>query len=179
MRVPDQSIGVAMACPSATQVRSAKCPLPVTAVALIALLVTAAAPAPTPRPDFEHFRARMEDPARAQWQRPAEVVNALGLRRGQRVADIGAGTGYFTSLLAEAVGRSGRVYAVDLDTAAVQYMRQRFQREKLPQVSVVQSTASDPHLPGRVDLIFIRPTDWYGPDSVAGSRMRDGRHLSE
>ena len=110
--------------------------------------------------DFESFRIRMEDPARAQWQKPAEVVTALRLHRGDRVADIGAGTGYFTALLAQVVGESGTVYAADIDTRAVRYMRSRFRREKAPQIRVIQASADDPKLPARVDLIFICDT-WH------------------
>jgi ubiquinone/menaquinone biosynthesis C-methylase UbiE len=105
--------------------------------------------------DFASFRAAMEDPARAQWQQPDEIVSRLKLRRGQRVADVGAGTGYFTVRLARAVGPRGRVYAADIDRRAVRYMRRRFQREKLPQISVIEAKPADPKLPGRVDLIFI------------------------
>ncbi len=117
-----------------------------------------------PHYDFETFRTRMEDPARAQWQKPEAVVEKLQLRRGERVADIGAGTGYFTVLLAHAVGRSGRVYAVDINPQAITYMRHRFQREGLPQVTVVKGTGSDPKLPRRVDLIFVCDT-WHHIDN--------------
>lgn len=56
---------------------------------------------------------------RDEWQRPAAVVAALELRGGERVADLGAGDGYFTFKLAEAVGADGIVYALDVDADAV------------------------------------------------------------
>ncbi|MBI1728720.1 MAG: hypothetical protein HYR50_15780, partial [Candidatus Rokubacteria bacterium] len=56
---------------------------------------------------------RQLNPRRATWQKPAVLVRALGLRRGQVVAEIGSGPGYFTPRLARAVGPSGHVYAVD------------------------------------------------------------------
>jgi len=130
---------------------------------LLPSLLAGRAWAQTPHPptyDFESFRTRMEDPARAQWQKPDEVVRRLRLRRGQRVADIGAGTGYFTTWLARAVGKTGTVYAVDTDARALQYMRRRFQRARLPQIRVVRAIPNDPKLPSRVDLIFICDT-WH------------------
>jgi arsenite methyltransferase len=54
-------------------------------------------------------------PIRDGWQRPAAVIDALHLQSGTSVADIGAGGGYFTFRLANAVGDQGRVYAVDTD----------------------------------------------------------------
>lgn len=131
------------------------------AIVLAAALTSAAAAQPhAPRSNFPVFRDRMEDPSRAQWQKPAEVVERLHLRRGGRVADVGAGTGYFTVRLARAVGGRGRVYAVDIDENALRYMRRRFRTEKLPQIKVIAATPSDPKLPAPVDLIFICDT-WH------------------
>lgn len=141
------------------------------ALVFIAGLAAAAAPPYAPRHDFTRFRDRMEDPARVQWQKPAEVVERLHLRRGDRVADVGAGTGYFTVRLARAVGARGRVYAVDIDDSALRYMRRRFRQEKLPQITVIAGTAADPKLPARVDLIFICDTWHHIDDRVAYARV--------
>jgi ubiquinone/menaquinone biosynthesis C-methylase UbiE len=152
------------------------------ALALVALLGSGAA-AETPQHHayghgFESFRAHMEDPARAQWQKPDDVVQALRLQGGERVADIGAGTGYFTVLLARAVGTPGRVYAVDIDKQAVQYMRRRFEREKLRQATAIQGTPADPKLPGRVDLIFICDT-WHHIENRGAYLRVLRRHLTK
>ncbi len=61
--------------------------------------------------------ARLDDPARQQWLPTAEVLALLGVRSGATVADIGAGTGYFSLPLAEAVGADGKIYAVDAQAA--------------------------------------------------------------
>ncbi|MGH9766518.1 MAG: class I SAM-dependent methyltransferase, partial [Blastocatellia bacterium] len=66
-------------------------------------------------------RARKRD----EWQRPAEVMDALGVKPGHRVADIGSGYGYFTFRLAARVGAEGKVYAVDIDREAINKVRQR------------------------------------------------------
>jgi ubiquinone/menaquinone biosynthesis C-methylase UbiE len=65
--------------------------------------------------DFQLMLGRLEDPGRARWQRPVRLVRALGLRPGQTVAEIGAGSGYLVRRLARAVGPRGRVYAVDAE----------------------------------------------------------------
>ena len=57
----------------------------------------------------------LEDPGRDEWQKPEAVLAHLALKPGETVADIGAGSGYFTVRLARAVGPGGKVYAVDID----------------------------------------------------------------
>ena len=78
--------------------------------------------------DAEKYAKSFDDPARDQWQRPDRVISVLGLQPGQTVADIGAGTGYFTVRLAKAPGVA-KVYAVDIEPAMVEYVRQRAAKE--------------------------------------------------
>src|SRR2546426_10078071 len=68
--------------------------------------------------DLAHMIKRQLTPARAAWQKPGRVVRALGLRRGQVVAEIGSGPGYFTLRLARAGGPAGRVFAVGPEAPA-------------------------------------------------------------
>ena len=68
---------------------------------------------------------RQLNPRRARWQRPAALVRALRLRRGETVAEIGCGPGYFTARLARAVGPAGHVFAVDPEPAVLDIMRRR------------------------------------------------------
>src|SRR6266478_5411598 len=65
---------------------------------------------------------RQLNPRRARWQKPAALVRALGLRRGEAVAEIGCGPGYFTARLARAVGPAGHVFAVDPEPAVLDIM---------------------------------------------------------
>jgi predicted methyltransferase len=111
---------------------------------------------------------------RDRWQHPEKVVAALELAPGDRVADLGAGGGYFTFRLADAVGPSGRVYAVDVDRGMLDYLRERAERDARPQVVAVLADPDDPNLPEPVDLLFTCNTYHHLSDRVAYfQRVRD------
>jgi len=102
------------------------------------------------------YRAALDDPARDAYQKPDEVIRALGIRPGATVADIGAGTGYFALRLARAVGSGGRVYAVDVSQAMTAHLAARVRDEGLGQVTPVLAPPDDPTLPANaVDVIFF------------------------
>jgi ubiquinone/menaquinone biosynthesis C-methylase UbiE len=106
--------------------------------------------------DLHRMIARQEDPARVAWQKPAAVVRALALRRGQVVADVGAGPGYFTRRLARAVGPAGHVYAVDPEPAILEVLRERLAAARSTNVTPILGRGDDPLLPaGRCDLALI------------------------
>jgi SAM-dependent methyltransferase len=106
--------------------------------------------------DLALMRKRQLDPARAAWQKPDRVITALGLRRGQVVAEIGSGPGYFTLRLARAVGPSGRVYAVDPEPAMLEALRERVGRSGLRNVTPILGLPDDPLLPsGSCHLALI------------------------
>jgi len=92
--------------------------------------------------------------SRDAWQKPEEVIRALRLAPDMVVADIGAGTGYFTARLANALP-AGRVYAVDMEPGMVAHLQQRVVREKLGNVRVIQATSAAPGLPEAVDLVLL------------------------
>jgi ubiquinone/menaquinone biosynthesis C-methylase UbiE len=96
---------------------------------------------------------------RDRWQKPDRVVSALQIAPGARVADLGAGGGYFTFRLADAVGPDGRVYAVDVDPDMTGYLSERAREESRSNVEVILARTSDPLLPADgVDLIFTSNT---------------------
>jgi ubiquinone/menaquinone biosynthesis C-methylase UbiE len=78
-------------------------------------------------PHHDHdWRARLDDPHRDEWQRPAEIIAAMQIIPGMTVADVGAGTGYFVPHLISAVGATGRVLALDADPQLLAHLRHRF-----------------------------------------------------
>lgn len=111
---------------------------------------------------------RLEDPDRARWQRPARLIRDLGLRPGQAVAEIGAGSGYLVRRLARAVGPRGRVYAVDVEPRMLSVLLERLRRTRLGNVTPVLGRDDDPLLPdGAVDLVLVVNTYHHFP---GGSR---------
>jgi SAM-dependent methyltransferase len=105
--------------------------------------------------DVPHWVSVFDDTARAAWQKPDLLVNALRVAPGHTVADIGAGTGYFNRFFARAVGDSGRVLAVDLEPGLIAHMKARARAEGTPQVEPILAAPDDPHLPSDLDLVFL------------------------
>jgi cyclopropane fatty-acyl-phospholipid synthase-like methyltransferase len=104
--------------------------------------------------DPEKWAKSFDSPERAAWQKPDEVVKALALKPDARVADIGAGTGYFAVRLARAVPQ-GKVFAVDLEPRMVAWLGQRAKSLSLPNMRAVQGAAASPNLPEPVDLALF------------------------
>jgi len=98
-----------------------------------------------------------DDPARDSWQMPDRVIAALSLKPGQIVADIGAGTGYFSVRLAKSPS-APKVYAADIEPSMVEYLRDRAAKEGLKNVVAVQAAADTPNLPEPVDVVLIVDT---------------------
>jgi ubiquinone/menaquinone biosynthesis C-methylase UbiE len=104
--------------------------------------------------DPERWSKAFDDPKRAEWQKPDEVVKALGLKPDMKVVDLGAGTGYFAVRLARAVP-AGKVYAVDLGPKTVAYLAQRATKEGLSNLEAVQGSVTSANLPEAVDLVLL------------------------
>ena len=97
---------------------------------------------------------RYQDPDRYTWQFPDRVVKALKLEPGMKVADLGAGTGYFTFRLAEAVGDAGKVYAVDIDEEMNASVDKQAVKKQAENVQTILAVEHDPLILEQVDLIF-------------------------
>ena len=98
----------------------------------------------------------LERPGRDEEQRPDEIVRTMGLRPGAVVADLGAGTGYFTRRLAKAVGQSGRVYAVDIQPEMLRLLKENIEKAGIRNVVPVLGESDDPNLPrGSLDWILL------------------------
>jgi ubiquinone/menaquinone biosynthesis C-methylase UbiE len=118
--------------------------------------------------DVQHWVAVFDDPAREAWQKPKEVVRALEIGRGMSVADVGAGTGYFTRYLTAAVGEGGTVFAVDTEPSLVVHLRERAEVEHAPNVVPILASPDNPRLPaGTVDLVLMVDTLHHIDDRVS------------
>ncbi len=102
---------------------------------------------------------RFEVEAREIFARRKEIVDALKLAPGDRIADVGAGTGLFVGLFAEAVGLKGKVYAVDISPRLIDHMNKRITDEGLTNVEVMLSKDRSTELAdGSVDAVFVCDT---------------------
>lgn len=104
--------------------------------------------------DADKWKAVFDDPARDEWQKPHQVIEALALPSAASVADIGAGTGYFAVRLAHMVSK-GRVYAVDTEPGMVKHLAARAKEAGLTNLHAVAGRADDPRLPAQVDLALL------------------------
>jgi SAM-dependent methyltransferase len=126
--------------------------------AVLALASAAAAQSPDTHRhrfgDAEKWSHVFDDPDRDAWQKPHEVIGALALKPDAVVADVGAGTGYFSVRLANML-KKGRVYAVDIEPDMVKYLGERAKREHLANMIAVAGEPGDPRLPGKADLVLF------------------------
>lgn len=107
--------------------------------------------------DAERWSKIFDDPARDAWQKPDEVIRALSLKEDARVADIGAGTGYFTVRLARAAPK-GTIFAADIEPDMVRHLAHRAKGEGLANIRAVQAAPASPNLPEPVDLVLVVDT---------------------
>jgi arsenite methyltransferase len=111
--------------------------------------------------DSKAYIAHLEDPKRDAYQKPDEVIKALNIKEGEVIADIGAGSGYFTVHLARAVGEAGRVYAVDVSPDMIVHLNRRVRDLNVRNVVTMLSAPDDPLLAdASVDRFFICDT-WH------------------
>ena len=98
----------------------------------------------------------LERPEREQEENPDGALDALNLKPGMTVADVGAGTGYMSLKMAKRVGPSGKVYAEDVQPEMLQRVRANAQKAKVSNVETVQGSFTDPMLPkGQMDLVLL------------------------
>ena len=136
----------------------------------------AASPVPTPtpaaspqkpadkidRPTSEPYTgslSQFEDPKRDEKLQPNRVMDVLGIKEGSSVADIGAGSGWFTVRAARRTGVNGSVYAVEINSEYLKYIEDRAKRENLPNIRAILGKEDDPQLPGNsVDAVLLLKT---------------------
>ena len=134
-----------------------------------------------PIDDVEKYIAYLERPDRALWQRPDQVVAALGLAGTETVADVGAGSGYFTFRFSRALPR-GKVVALDVEPEMIRHIHHKAMTEGFANVTATLSKADDPGIPPGTDLVFVCDVLHHVQDRAGwlvklGKEMRPGAKL--
>jgi ubiquinone/menaquinone biosynthesis C-methylase UbiE len=137
---------------------------------LVILPLSVAAQHAVPRDEHEMHRLHndpkayigaLEDPKRDAYQKPQEVMTALAIKPGEVIADIGAGSGYFTFRLAQHVGGKGKIYAVDVSPDMILHINRRIRDLNVGNVVTVLSDPDDPLLPVRSIDRFFFSESWH------------------
>jgi 2-polyprenyl-3-methyl-5-hydroxy-6-metoxy-1,4-benzoquinol methylase len=119
-----------------------------------------------PFEDVEKYIAFLERPDRAIWQKPDEIVAALGLTGVETVVDLGAGSGYFTFRLAKALPQ-GRVVAADIEPEMIRHIHHKVTSEGIRNVEASLIQPDDPGIPADADLVFVCDVLHHVPDRAA------------
>jgi SAM-dependent methyltransferase len=150
-------------------------PTPAALVALLLSIFLSVGQAPPAQQPPRHGRlfapqdlGLLEGPDRDAWQKPDQIMDAIGVADGSVVADLGAGGGWFTIRLARRVGPNGLVYAEDIQRQMIEAIGRRVTRQGLRNVRTVLGTAREPRLPpDTLDAILIVDTYHEMDDPVA------------
>ena len=140
---------------------------------------------PTKMKPFEQVEAYinfLEQENRRVWQKPEEVVEAMGLQGNERVLDLGAGSGYFSFPIAQKLTASGRLFAADVEPEMVRHIHHRAMESGAQNVEALLVDAEKPKIPEKTDVVFIcdvmhhvaRPQEWLTgivEQLPAGARM--------
>jgi SAM-dependent methyltransferase len=135
-----------------------------------------------PFADTEKYITFLERSDRAAWQKPDAVIQELHLSEVEAIADVGAGSGYFTFRFARAVPK-GTVYAIDIEPEMLRHIHHKAMTEGIRNIAVIKSTPGDPAIPAGVDLVFIcdvlhhvkEPEAWLNKLSA---QMKKGSRLA-
>ena len=111
--------------------------------------------------DSRAYIGMLEDPKRDAYQRPHEVLMALAIKPGEAIADIGAGSGYFTFRLAHHVGDKGKIYAVDVNPEMIVHLNRRIRELKAMNVTAILADPDDPLLADNSIDRFFFSDSWH------------------
>jgi len=114
----------------------------------------------------EMWAKEFDDPARDAWQKPDEILDALHLEGTSRVADLGAGTGYFSVRIAKRVPE-GKLFAVDIEPDMLRYLRERAHHEHLNVIVPILASVDSANLPEPVDLVLVVDTYHHIDNRIA------------
>src|SRR6516164_5734865 len=123
--------------------------------------------------DAEKWAKEFDNPQRDAWQKPEEILDALHLQGNSLVADIGAGTGYFSVRIAKRIPE-GKIFAVDIEPDMLRYLRERAHRDHLSVLVPILASAESPNLPEAVDLVLLVDTYHHIDDRITYfAKLRD------
>ncbi len=126
--------------------------------------------------DVAEWTERFEGESREIYSLREKIVDALEVEVNQRVADVGAGTGFFSELLAKAVGPGGQVWALEISPKFAEHLRDRFAKAGLSQVEVVENSDRSTGLAeSAIDLAFI--CDVYHHFEYPKAMLENLRHV--
>jgi len=134
--------------------------------ALVLAWLAAAMPLLAQQRDPKEYRQVLENPDRLAALQVDKVMAALAVTPGMRIADLGAGSGVFTIPLAQATGRSGKVYAVDIDPGMLAIVTDKAKTVGLANIQTVVAGPTESRIPEAVDLIFICDTMHHLPQQA-------------
>lgn len=101
-------------------------------------------------------------------QPPEQVMDSIGVKAGMSIGEVGAGRGRYVVYMASRVGATGRIYANDIDPHALEYLKQRCERDSISNVTIVPGTVTEPRLPsGGLDLVYMINTYHHLEQPVA------------
>jgi ubiquinone/menaquinone biosynthesis C-methylase UbiE len=104
----------------------------------------------------EYKWAEIDEEAFEKTQPTEKIMDAIGIKAGMYVGEVGAGGGRVAVRVARRVGPAGKVFANDITESALAYMRERCVREKIQNMEVVEGTLTDPRLPkGKLDAVYL------------------------
>lgn len=104
---------------------------------------------------------RLDKPERLVWLPPAEVIGALAAHTGEAIADVGAGTGYFTLPLSSAVGAAGKVYAVDGQSEMLALLKMKLSQPEFANIELIHAEAEQSGLPASSCDLFFLANVWH------------------
>lgn len=112
-----------------------------------------------PFESLEKYISFLDEPGRGEWQKPDKVIEVLRIKSGDSVADIGAGSGYFTIPFAKTVGAEGTVLAIDIEQGMLDHIKKTADSEKLSNINLVKVNADSSGLKEKsVNIVFICDT---------------------
>jgi ubiquinone/menaquinone biosynthesis C-methylase UbiE len=107
-----------------------------------------------PFADVEKYIEFLERSDRAIWQKPDTVVLSMGLKGTETIADVGAGSGYFSFRFTDKLPK-GKVIAIDIEPEMIRHIHHKVMSSNIKNIEVILASADDPKIPEKVDIVFI------------------------